>query len=141
MSLRELYRQYKDRVEFLVIYIHEARLSEEQSLGKGINKLLVRLFKSNKVVDVYEPKTIEARRTVASRCLAILQYDMKTYVDEMDDAVNEAYAALPSRLYFVGIGGRVVYAGGLGPSGFKTQELETAIRRYFKKYDDRFYKN
>ena len=51
-------------------------------------------------------------------------------VDEMDDAVNKAYAAFPTRLYLVGLDGRVVYAGGLGPFGFKPAELGEAIDKY-----------
>ena len=48
----------------------------------------------------------------------------------MDDAVSKAYAAMPTRLYLVGVDGRVVYAGGLGPWGFKPDELEAAIEAY-----------
>lgn len=48
----------------------------------------------------------------------------------MDDAVNKAYAAYPARLYLVGLDGRVVYAGGLGPFGFKPEELGQAIEEY-----------
>jgi len=61
------------------------------------------------------------------QCEAALQYGIRTYVDEMDDAVNEAYAATPTRLYLIGIDGRVVYAGDLGPFGFKPAELGAAI--------------
>lgn len=76
------------------------------------------------------PKTLEERRAVAGRCEAALQYGIRTYVDEMDDAVNKAYAAAPTRLYLVGLDGRVVYAGGLGPFGFKPAELGAAIEQY-----------
>jgi hypothetical protein len=53
----------------------------------------------------------------------------------MDNAVNEAYAAMPTRLYLVGMDGRVVYAGGLGPFGFKPKELRTAIEEYLMRLD------
>lgn len=48
----------------------------------------------------------------------------------MDDAVSKAYAAMPTRLYLVGLDGRVVYAGGLGPFGFKPAELGASIDKY-----------
>jgi hypothetical protein len=48
-------------------------------------------------------------------------------VDEMDDAVMTAYAAWPERLHLVGCNGRVLYVGGLGPWGFKPEELQAAI--------------
>jgi hypothetical protein len=67
------------------------------------------------------------RRKVAGDCETALQYGIKTYVDEMDDAVMTAYAAWPERLYLVGVDGYVVYAGGPGPRGFSPAELQTAI--------------
>ncbi len=92
--------------------------------------MFLKATKSKAATDVYDPKTIEERRAVAGRCEATLQYDILTYVDEMDDAVNKAYAAFPTRLYLVGLDGRVIYAGGLGPFGFKPAELGTVIDEY-----------
>ena len=92
--------------------------------------MFLKVTKSKAATDVYDPKTIEERRAVAGRCEATLQYDILTYVDEMDDTVNKAYAAFPTRLYLVGLDGRVVYAGGLGPWGFKPAELGAAIVEY-----------
>jgi hypothetical protein len=76
------------------------------------------------------PKTLDERRAVAGRCEETLQYGIRTYVDDIDDAVSEAYAAAPTRLYLVGVDGRVTYAGGLGPFGFKPAEFEAAIEEY-----------
>ena len=53
--------------------------------------------------------------------------------DLADDAVNIAYAAWLTRLYLVGLDGRVVYGSGLGPSDFKPTKLEDAIERYLAK--------
>ena len=130
MSLRDLYKQYHDRVQFLTIYIREAHPKDGWWFGEGIMGMFLKMTKSKAATDVYDPKTIEERRAVAGRCEATLQYDILTYVDEMDDAVNKAYAAFPTRLYLVGLDGRVVYAGGLGPWGFKPVELGEAIDKY-----------
>ena len=81
-------------------------------------------------MDEYEPKTIEERRVVAGRCEDALEYGIETYIDEMDNAVNKAYAAHPTRLYLVGLDGRVVYGGGLGPFDFKPAKLGAAIEGY-----------
>ncbi len=86
-------------------------------------------------VDVNDPKTIEERRSIADRCQTDLKYEIPTYVDEMDDAVSKAYAAKPTRLYLIGLDGRVAYAGGLGPFGFKPPELEEAIVEYLARVD------
>ncbi len=97
--------------------------------------MFLKVTKSKAATDVYDPKTIEERRAVAGQCKATLQYGILTYVDEMDDAVNKAYAAFPTRLYLVGLDGRVVYAGGLGPFGFKPAELRAAIKEYLARVD------
>lgn len=130
MSLHDLYRQYHDRVQFLVVYIREAHPVDGWWLGEGVPGLFLKLSGSKAATDVYDPTTIEERRSVAGQCEAALRYGIRTYVDEMDDAVNKAYAAHPTRLYLVGLDGRVVYAGGLGPFGFRPAELGAAIEAY-----------
>ena len=111
MSLRDLYAQYSDRVQFLLIYIREAHPVDGWYIGTH---------------DIRDPTTIEGRRQVAGQCEVALQYGIHTYVDEMDDAVMTAYAAHPDRLYLIGRDGRVAYAGGRGPFGFKPAELKEA---------------
>ncbi|MBM3215460.1 deiodinase [Candidatus Poribacteria bacterium] len=78
---------------------------------------------------IRDPQTIEERRSVARSCEAALRYGIRTYVDEMDDAVMTAYAAWPERLYLIDTNGRVAYAGGPGPYEFHPNELRTAIER------------
>ena len=131
MGLHDLYASYGDRVQFLSVYIREAHPVDGWWLGGGISGLLLfKVRKSRAATDVYQPKTIEDRRRVAGQCETALQYGIRTYVDEMDDAVNKAYAAWPTRLYLVGLDGKVVYAGGLGPWGFKPADLGAAIDEY-----------
>ena len=77
----------------------------------------------------YDPKNIQERRETAGDCEKALEYGIKTYVDEMDDRVNKAFAAWPTRLYLVDRDGLVYYAGGLGPFGFKPAGFKTAIKQ------------
>ena len=113
VSLRDLYEQYRDRVQFLVVYIREAHPVDGWDLGGGPR--------------IQDHQTMEERRKVAGMCEVAMQYGIGTYVDEMDDGVMTAYAAWPERLYLIGENGRVVYAGGLGPFGFEPAELQEAI--------------
>lgn len=83
--------------------------------------------------DVYDPQTFEERQEIAGRCEQSLAYDIPTYVDDINDTVNKAYAAQPTRLYLVDDAGRVAYAGGLGPYGFRPAELQAAIVKLLAK--------
>jgi len=134
VSLRDLYERYHDQVQFILIYIREAHPVDGWWLGGGVFGLFFRLMKSRVATDVYDPETIEERRQVAARCESEVKwcesevkYGMPTLVDDIDDSVNRAYAAIPTRLYLLGEDGRVVYAGGLGPFGFKPKKLKMAI--------------
>ena len=130
MSLQNLYAKYHDSIQFLVIYIREAHPVDGWWFGGGITGQMLKASRSKAATDVYDPKTIEERQTVATRCESALQYGIQTYVDNMDDEVSQVYAAMPTRLYLIGLDGRVVYAGGPGPFGFKPAQLKTSIDAY-----------
>ena len=117
-------------MQFLSIYIREAHPRDGWWLGGGLMGKMVKMSIPKAATDIYDPKTIEERRAIAGQCQESLQYGIRTYVDEMDDAVSKAYAAKPTRLYLVGIDGQVVYAGGPGPYGFSPSALKTAIETY-----------
>jgi hypothetical protein len=130
VRLHDLYEQYHQEIQFLSIYIREAHPVDGWWLGRRLTRRLMQAYAPRASFEHYDPKTIEERRTVAGECETTLQYGIRTYVDEMDDAVNKAYAAWPTRLYLIGLDGRVVYAGGLGPYDFKPAKLKTAIEDY-----------
>jgi hypothetical protein len=82
---------------------------------------------------VEEPKTAEERQTVAEECTTKLELKaIPAVLDSLDDKTNTAYAAWPDRLFLIGQGGKIVYAGGPGPKGFDPKELEKAIEDYMK---------
>ena len=130
VRLHELYRDYHEQVEFLTVYIREAHPIDGWWFGDGLIGKMVKRVSPNVSTDLYDPKTIEERRAAAGQCEEALKYGIHTYVDEMDDAVNTAYAAWPTRLYLVGENGRIAYAAGLGPYDFKPAKLQEAIEAY-----------
>ena len=134
MGVQQIYKQHHEDVQFLNIYIREAHPIDGWWLGRRLTKGAIRkIFPYPKAsMEHYDPTTIEERRAVAGECMQALDYGVRTYVDDMDDSVNNAYAAWPTRLYLIGLDGRVVYAGGLGPYGFKPAKLNAAIEDYLK---------
>jgi hypothetical protein len=135
VRLHNLYKYYHQRVQFLSIYIREAHPIDGWWLGRRLTRGLFKTFFPEASLHHYDPKTIEERRAVAGECEAALQYGIHTYVDEMDDCVNTAYAAWPTRLYLVGLDGHVAYAGGLGPYGMKPNELKRAMDDYLTRIE------
>lgn len=106
-------------MQFFVVYIREAHALDGRAPMGGNGSPIVE-----------EPVTLRERRAVANLCMTRLALEpIPALVDRMDNAVDEAWAAAPDRLYLVGRDGRVAYRGGPGPFGFKPDELEAAIRR------------
>jgi hypothetical protein len=137
VSLKKIHQKYREKAHFLYIYIREAHPVDGWWLGKGAFKTIIKLSRSKTALDTYDPTTLEERRAVAGQSEEALKYGINTYVDGMDDAVNQAYAAWPTRLYLVGLDGKVAYRGGLGPFDFRPAVLEKEIKKYLAKTKNR----
>ncbi len=132
MRLKELYEKYRDRVEFIVVYVKEAHASDRWGLGRSRTQRLVHELSGDLArIDVREPVTLEQRRRVAASCQANL-FDgvVPLYVDQMDNRVASLYTARPTRIYFIDREGRVIYNPGIGPFGFSPDHLEPVIEAY-----------
>ena len=71
---------------------------------------------------------MEEREDVAETCSLRLDLSIPMLIDEMDNQVDEAYAALPERIYVIDKDGRVAYRSRWGPMGFSTREFEEALK-------------
>lgn len=76
-----------------------------------------------------QPTTFDEREAVAEACVLHLNLSIPALIDDMENTVDRAYAALPDRLYLVDAAGRIASKSEPGPWGFKPDELEEAILR------------
>ena len=112
-----MHRRYKDRVQFLGVYVREAHAADgwwPQNSGVP-------------ACEVKQPRTLQERRDVAAACCEALKMTMPLLVDEIDDRVGHAYSGMPERLYVIDRSGKVAYKGGRGPFGFRPREMEQAL--------------
>ena len=115
--MAQIYRSYRDSVEFFVVYVQEAHPTDGWQVESNVQESV--LFRQHRSYD--------ERESVAQSCSIDLHIDLPIIVEEMDNAVDEAYGAAPERLYLVGVDGRVAYHGGAGPHFFDLDEWEQAI--------------
>jgi hypothetical protein len=108
-----LYREYKDRVAFYVVYIQEAHASDSWRLAGNVS--------------VATPRSFDERGAVASSCVRKLGIEMPALVDGVENATEAAYTCWPDRLYLIDRQGRVAYKSGPGPFGFHPGELRSAL--------------
>ena len=65
---------------------------------------------------------------IAEACVLGLRFTMPMLLDDITNAVDEQYVALPERLYVIDAAGRITYRSELGPWGFDVDGWERAIR-------------
>jgi hypothetical protein len=107
-------------VDFFVVYIKEIHPTDGWQVKEN----------EQDAVLLRQHQSMEERVGVGQTCMLKMALEMPAVVDEMDDAVARAYAAMPERLYLIGRDGRVAYKGGMGPMFFRPDEWNEAIQAY-----------
>ncbi len=113
-----MYQTYGGEVAFFIVYIREAH-----PVGSR---------RPDREVRVQDPSTLDERVEVAGQCVGDLDLPMPTLIDEIRNTTEAAYDAWPDRLFLVGVDGKLAYKGGHGPRGFKTGDLEVALKTVLK---------
>ena len=102
-----------------MVYIREAHPEDEWQLETNTSDGVV----------LAQPTTFSQRRTVADRCSVALRLTMPVVVDDMNNTVDNAYAAWPERLFVVDTDGLIAYAGTQGPFGFDPKHVRKWLRK------------
>ena len=115
--MTRIYRRLRDDVEFFVVYVQEAHPTDGWQVESNVQEGV--LFRQH--------RSYAEREAVAQSCSIDLQIGLPVIIEDMDNAVDEAYGAAPERLYVVDVDGRGAYHGGAGPHFFDLDEWEQAI--------------
>ena len=116
--MEALYKQYGEQVEFFVVYVQEAHPTDGWQVDSNVAEGIL----------YQQHQTYEERESVAATCSLDLALSIPVLIEEMDNAIDEAYGAAPERLYLIGYDGRVAYHGGAGPHFFDLDAWERAIQ-------------
>ncbi len=117
----QIYNDYKDRADFLTVYVREAHPTDEWQM------------KSNLKDDVCyaQPKTLEQRVAIANDFTKRFKFSLPFGIDDMSNAADNAYSAWPERIYIIDESGHIAYRGGIGPFNYKPAEArEWLAARY-----------
>lgn len=110
-----MYEQYKDDVQFVVVYIREAHAIDSRSP-----------MQTKEMIE--DPINLIERTSVAKVCMTKMELrPIPAVVDRLDDKTNQAYKGWPDRMFLVGKDGKMAYSGGRGPFGFTPDDLMKAI--------------
>jgi len=113
-----LYKDFKDKAEFTIVYIREAHPVDGWRMPAN----------DRDGIEVKTPKTYEERCKVASDCIKAMKLSIPALVDDMSDTAEKAYSGWPDRFFVVSKEGKIVYAVERGPRGFKVDEVEKFLK-------------
>jgi len=111
VRLNETFEQYKEHIHFVCVYIREAHPTDGWQVV------------SNEEDDVLvpQPSSTAARAEVADVCALRLNLRMPMVIDDMNNSTDEAYCALPERLFVIDAAGKIAWRSELGPWGFDVE--------------------
>jgi hypothetical protein len=112
-----MYRRYRNRAAFFVVYIREAHPSDAWQLPVNVRDNVV----------YASPGDEGARVDLANVCVLKLGIEMPAIVDDFHDSTDTAYSGWPDRLYVIDRDGKVAYKSAPGPFGFKPTEMERVL--------------
>jgi len=116
--METLYREYKDKVKFYIVYVKEAHPDDGWQLNSN---------KRAKVI--YDtPKTLKERAKIASDCVKDLKMTIPCLIDDMKDTVQKTYKGWPARAFLIGTDGKILFASKGGPRGVTPKEIEKALK-------------
>jgi len=108
---------YRDRVEVVFVYVAEAHATDGWQMESNVEEDVL----------VANHVTIDDRFAAAREGVERLDLTLLVLVDQMDDAVSNAFAAWPERIYVVDRDGRIADVGGPGPFEFDPDAAAAAI--------------
>lgn len=123
-GVEKLHQQYKDRVDFLMLYIREAHPGSVVSLPTQEGERELRV--------IPQTSTVSERLANLRQFVSLSGITMPAVVDDEKGSVRQAYASWPIRLYVVGTDGKIIYKGRQGPYGFRVSELAAWLRENAK---------
>ena len=118
-ALNRLYREYRDLVEFFVVYIEEAHPIDAWQVSANLEDDVL----------VATTRTEDERYKAAGLCITKLGIELPALIDDTDNRVERAYTAWPDRLYVIDRNGLSAHKSAAGPFGFKPSDVEATLRR------------
>lgn len=122
----QMVEKFSASADFVCVYIAEAHPAEKKHFGGNYDirthqGFQDRMAAANVFVGEFE-------ELIQNKFASLKDVDIPVVVDLMSDEANRKYAALPERLFGI-IGGKVGYAGDVGPYGYDIDAVEEWIQK------------
>ncbi len=117
-ALKALEAKYGAQAHFLLIYIREAHAAGDWQSTRN----------EREGVALPQAQALAEKQNHAVMCSRTLHLPFQALLDGLDNKVESAYGAWPSRAFVIGVDGRVRYSTRLTELDFSVNDMETALR-------------
>lgn len=112
-----MFREYKDRAAFFVVYIQEAHASDGWQVPANLKENII----------IENPEHPAEKIEVANACVRNLKIELPALLDDLENSTEIAYTGWPDRFYVIDKDGRIAHKSPAGPYGFKPAAAEQTL--------------
>lgn len=121
-QIKGIYEMFRDRADFLTVYIREAHASDEWPVGN--------------ICVIPQHKTLQDRLTAAQNFVRDYNYNIPCVVDCMENKFNEVYAIWPERYYVISADNKIAHVSSpTNEFGYEHSKLQHALEKLFRNDD------
>jgi hypothetical protein len=122
-----LYKAYKDKAQFFLVYIREAHPSPEK--GQADEQRAKEQLKRFGDKGITQPRTMDERLIAADKCMKDLKLTIPILLDSIEGDYLKAYGGFQAGTVVIDIDGKIAYWTRGAPNGAKPAEAEAALKK------------
>lgn len=125
--MEALYKAYKDKAQFFLVYLREAHPSRARPSG-GTSKAKAPPRRPGRV-SIAQHKTMSDRVIAADKCMKGMKLTIPILLDSIEGDFIKAYTGFQAGTVVIDIDGKIAYWTRGGPWGCKPAEAEAALKK------------
>jgi len=125
-EIENLYKAYKDKIQFFLVYIREAHPLRRKSTSQRDDHKRPSTGK-RRGINIPQHKNIEERVVAATRCIQGLKLSLPTLIDDMKRTYEGKYGGFRAGTAIVDIDGKIVFSS-QGARGCQPKKAEKLLK-------------
>ena len=125
-DIENLYKAYKDEVQFFLVYLREAHPARAKSPSRHGAPQRPGRGRSQRI-NISQHKNMEERVLAATQCVGDLKISLPTLIDDMEGTFLEKYWGFQAGTAIVSLDGKILFHSH-GPRGAKPQDAERVFK-------------
>ena len=125
--MESLYKAYKDKAQFFVVYIREAHPAPEK--GRTDPRRAKEHARRYGDLGITQPKTLAERAIAADKCMKGLKMTIPILLDAMAGDYLKAYGGYPAGTAVIDIEGKIAHWTRGNPRGARPAEAEACLKK------------